>query len=380
MPVSRKNKVDKGQQLMLICDRLVGSSHNATKAVSRIKSTSSGLTESARSQLELAETLLENAREIDVSLQNSVVRVEQTNDELAVQLESIIDKAIELGKVREQFDKLQEVTMLIDSLAARSHILALNALIEAARLGDQGQAFAVVANQVKQLASSSRAAAQDIKELVQTSSETVSTKLDENIALARLGFTNIEASKAAVVELKSVYGEEGDDVRGDNIAGEGKATIRKLIQDFSSITASSKEVDDYTLVLQAATGELNGEVETTNAIVSDLIGIVKGSPIVNLDVKTAFRNIRRFDIIDVRRNEEFNDELGHIRSATLRTIDDVFESKIQGLDRKKTYLFVCRSGGRSARAARVAQAIGFVKVFNMEGGMLAWNEASLPSD
>ncbi len=374
MSVNRRKKVDKGQQLMLICDRLVDSSQTATKAVSRIRSTSSGLTESARSQLELAENLLENAREIDVSLQNSVVRVEQTNDELAVQLESIIDKAIELGKVREQFDKLQEVTMLIDSLAARSHILALNALIEAARLGDQGQAFAVVANQVKQLASSSRAAAQDIKELVQTSSETVSTKLDENIELARLGFSNIEASKAAVVELKSVYGEEGD------AEGDGKATIRKLIQDFSSITASSKKVDDYTLVLQAATGELNSEVETTNAIVSDLIGIVKGSPIVHLDVKTAFQNIRRFDVIDVRRDDEFNDHLGHIRSATLRTIDDVFESKIQGLDRKKTYLFVCRSGGRSARAARVAQAIGFVKIFNMEGGMLAWNEASLPKD
>ena len=41
-------------------------------------------------------------------------------------------------------------------------------------------------------------------------------------------------------------------------------------------------------------------------------------------------------------------------------------------------LFICRSGGRSGRAATALAAMGFTRVMNMVGGMIAWNEAKLP--
>ncbi|MCX7089078.1 MAG: rhodanese-like domain-containing protein [Methylococcales bacterium] len=79
-------------------------------------------------------------------------------------------------------------------------------------------------------------------------------------------------------------------------------------------------------------------------------------------------------IIDVRRKDEFNGDLGHINGAELICLQENFEGRIQRLNKDVPHLFVCRSGGRSARAARIALAHGFTKVYNMEGGMLAWDK------
>ncbi|MBA2321348.1 MAG: rhodanese-like domain-containing protein, partial [Deltaproteobacteria bacterium] len=41
-------------------------------------------------------------------------------------------------------------------------------------------------------------------------------------------------------------------------------------------------------------------------------------------------------------------------------------------------LLICRSGGRSAQAAQALGAMGFATVYNLTGGMMAWNDAQLP--
>lgn len=83
-------------------------------------------------------------------------------------------------------------------------------------------------------------------------------------------------------------------------------------------------------------------------------------------------------IIDVRRPDEFTGELGHISSATLSTIESELDSYLNTLSKDDTYVFVCRSGARSERAALMAQAKGFQSVFNMIGGMMAWNQKRFP--
>jgi len=83
-------------------------------------------------------------------------------------------------------------------------------------------------------------------------------------------------------------------------------------------------------------------------------------------------------IIDVRRPDEFSGELGHIEGATLSTLEGSFGSDIANWPRDKAYVFVCRSGARSSRATGHALSLGFKDVYNMEGGMIAWNSAQLP--
>lgn len=84
-----------------------------------------------------------------------------------------------------------------------------------------------------------------------------------------------------------------------------------------------------------------------------------------------------FEIIDVRRQEEFNAELGHIESARLITLGPDLKDFLNRNEKKRQLIFVCRSGVRSAQATQDALSAGFSEVYNMDGGMLKWNALGL---
>ena len=82
-------------------------------------------------------------------------------------------------------------------------------------------------------------------------------------------------------------------------------------------------------------------------------------------------------MVDVRRADEFTGELGHIGGAKHLVLDTLPET-LDTLPKNEPIVFVCRSGGRSARATALAIEHGFTQVFNMKGGMLLWNSLGLP--
>lgn len=82
-------------------------------------------------------------------------------------------------------------------------------------------------------------------------------------------------------------------------------------------------------------------------------------------------------IIDVREPHELTGELGHIRGAELVPLATV-DAAAKSWRKDEEIVLVCRSGGRSGRAAASLAMMGFRRVMNMVGGMLAWNEAHLP--
>ena len=83
----------------------------------------------------------------------------------------------------------------------------------------------------------------------------------------------------------------------------------------------------------------------------------------------------KVQIVDVRRPDEFSGELGHIDGAMFSTLETDLETTLEKLPKDKIYVFVCRSGGHSGHATQMAQQKGFKDVYNMKGGMLAWNAA-----
>jgi rhodanese-related sulfurtransferase len=52
--------------------------------------------------------------------------------------------------------------------------------------------------------------------------------------------------------------------------------------------------------------------------------------------------------------------------------------RLSELDKQATTVFYCQMGGRSAQAAGFAAANGFAKVYNLQGGIMAWAQAGLP--
>ncbi len=84
-----------------------------------------------------------------------------------------------------------------------------------------------------------------------------------------------------------------------------------------------------------------------------------------------------FELLDVRTDAEFAQ--AHIKGA--RKIDfysDSFKSKIDALDKDKTYVVYCRSGNRSSKTLALMKQLGFKKVYNVQGGIIDWYQQKLP--
>ncbi len=105
------------------------------------------------------------------------------------------------------------------------------------------------------------------------------------------------------------------------------------------------------------------------------ISMIQGIPTLMLN---SSEDVKEYELIDVRRDDEFNGELGHIQGAKLVTLGPDLMAFLNQEDKEKDILFICRSGGRSANATLMAQQMGFKKAVNMEGGMMGWNELGFP--
>jgi rhodanese-related sulfurtransferase len=100
-------------------------------------------------------------------------------------------------------------------------------------------------------------------------------------------------------------------------------------------------------------------------------------PFREVGVDAAAPHVGAVHVVDVREVPEFNDELGHISNAEHVPLATVPVAAVSW-DREAPVLVVCRSGGRSARAAVALSQMGFQRVYNLAGGMLAWRAGGLP--
>ena len=82
-------------------------------------------------------------------------------------------------------------------------------------------------------------------------------------------------------------------------------------------------------------------------------------------------------VLDVRTEREF--KAGHIPGAVNIDINAPdFDQKIAQLDKNKTYLVHCAAGGRSARACKKLEGVGFKELYDLAPGFRGWEKAGKP--
>ncbi len=82
-------------------------------------------------------------------------------------------------------------------------------------------------------------------------------------------------------------------------------------------------------------------------------------------------------LIDVREPNEYQEV--HAKNATLMPLS-TFGQHVQEIPQDKDVLLICRSGGRSTQAGMFALQSGLKRVYNVQGGTLAWVQAKLPTE
>jgi methyl-accepting chemotaxis protein len=220
----------------------------------RTESTAASLQEASASLEELTSTVSHTA---ESSREANKLSVESSR--IATQGGVVVEKLVEtMDEIEASSLKINEITVLVDSIAFQTNILALNASVEAARAGESGRGFAVVATEVRNLAERSADAAKQIKQLVDVSKS--KTKIGSVMAQnAGTSIREIVASVDRVVEvlaeINAATNEQSQGIGQINIA---VAELDQMTQKNATQSMQNRDIAQ----------NMNVEVDALNEAVS----------------------------------------------------------------------------------------------------------------
>jgi len=149
--------------------------------------------------------------------------------------DTVSESALVVKTLNERSEQIGEIVNVITSIADQTNLLALNAAIEAARAGEHGRGFAVVADEVRKLAEGSAKAAQQIGELIKQTQEETSKAVNSMV----IGSKEVEEGVVVASQAQTALSEIVDTVN---------KTVR-MVQEIS--TAAQQQSEGITQVVQS---------------------------------------------------------------------------------------------------------------------------------
>jgi len=210
----------------------------------------------------MAKRNAESARSATALVVEAVNSTEQTN-------RAVDDCVTAMDAIGESSSKIAKTLQVIDKIAFQTNILALNAAVEAARAGESGAGFAVVAEEVRNLAHRCSAASEEISALIEQSLGNSDSGRAKMATLVESGakVNQVFASMKVLVEEISLSSEE----QGRGIDQIGRA-IQKMEQGTQKSAANAEES-------AAAAEQLTAQSQQLREVASDLgmmVGLAPG--------------------------------------------------------------------------------------------------------
>lgn len=256
-----KNRVQHTGQILedvaLTVTTATDHTHDQKKALQeteeRIKQIEESVTQSSMATqfgLEIVQQTAQNAERGSLMLDKTV---QQMND-IAKSVEESSKIVQELGENSKEIGSIVEV---ISSIAEQTNLLALNAAIEAARAGEHGKGFAVVADEVRKLAESSQQSVQkigDIIETIQVTTEKAVVTMKDGYELVKGGKENVSATGKTFHEIVSMIQQADENSQQIMlIISSLRDPIEDIVNRTEKISNMSQELSDQMESISIAT-------------------------------------------------------------------------------------------------------------------------------
>jgi methyl-accepting chemotaxis protein len=155
------------------------------------------ITETVSKRLETSELALQASLETDEIANDGESRITEAVASMNGVKEELILSAENVGQLSQQSQEISKIVHTINEIADQTNLLALNAAIEAARAGEQGRGFAVVADEVRLLASRTSTSTSEIEKMVQENNRLTKTAVDAISQIQNHSETSMEKVQKA---------------------------------------------------------------------------------------------------------------------------------------------------------------------------------------
>jgi methyl-accepting chemotaxis protein len=176
------------------------------------------------------------------------------------------DMAVAIEKINSSSHETDKIVKTIDEIAFQTNLLALNAAVEAARAGEAGAGFAIVADEVRNLALRAADAARNSAQLIGDTIKAVKEGSDITLAAQASFKENMEISSKVSALVEEIAGASGEQAEGIEQVNKAVAEMDKLTQKNASGAEESASLSH----------EMNGQAENMKRFVRDLVDLVHG--------------------------------------------------------------------------------------------------------
>ena len=240
------------------------------KAISKASQVTSRISSAIEQVAKNAESVTHDSAEAATHSRNGAKTVKETIEGMEAIRSKVGLSATKVEEMGTRSEEIGAIVETIEDIASQTNLLALNAAIEAARAGEQGKGFAVVADEVRKLAERSSLATKEIATLIKGIQKTVSEAVGAMKASAsevEAGVTRAnsagEVLESILTAAESVYKQAEE--AGSSAAAVGAAAA-ELVESVDAVSAVIEENTAATEEMAANSSELTQSIENIASV------------------------------------------------------------------------------------------------------------------